>query len=81
MYGTTNSTESLATALDQLELHAADTFGFCRSCEVRPCPHRETAIAIFSRYSRLPRRTPGANLPDWARETPVPFASWFGGAR
>jgi hypothetical protein len=46
----------------------------CQACgNPAPCWRRETAVSVFSRRYRLPRRTPGATLAD--PRSPV---TWFG---
>jgi hypothetical protein len=53
------------SALDQaqadLDRHLAVSLaGRCRTCgDVEPCAARRTAMAVFARYHRLPRRRPG----------------------
>jgi hypothetical protein len=56
----------LAEAQAVLNLHSTSSAtGLCQVCGVPgPCFRRESAISIFSRYLRLPRRVPGLSKPD-----------------
>jgi hypothetical protein len=56
----------LAEAQAVLSLHATSSAtGLCRVCGIPgPCYRRETAMSIFSRYHRLPRRIPGLSKPE-----------------
>ena len=56
----------LAQAQDVLNWHVTSIAnGLCIQCGLPgPCWHRETAAVMFSRYSRLPRRLPGASRPE-----------------
>jgi hypothetical protein len=58
--------EQLAVAQEVLDRHATSSAnGLCMTCKKPgPCAVRETAAAMFSRYSRLPRRVPGASRPE-----------------
>ena len=54
-YGTT-TTDQLSLAAAEIDKHATSNVdGRCAACRLPgPCPRRETAVAIFSRYHRLP---------------------------
>jgi hypothetical protein len=56
----------LAEAQAVLNLHATSSAtGLCRVCRIPgPCPRRETAMSVFCRYHRLPRRIPGLSEPE-----------------
>jgi hypothetical protein len=56
----------LAAAQRVLDEHLTDSHtGRCRGCGAPgPCWRRETAVAVFSRYARLPRRVPGLSRPE-----------------
>ncbi|GAA1799293.1 hypothetical protein HC028_16240 [Planosporangium flavigriseum] len=58
--------DQLAIAQEVLDRHATSSAdGLCIECGVPgPCYRRETAVVIFSRYLRLPRRIPGATRPE-----------------
>jgi hypothetical protein len=61
-----NAARLLAEAQEVLDRHATSSAtGLCVLCgHSGPCPRRETAAVIFSRYHRLPRRLPGASRPE-----------------
>jgi hypothetical protein len=58
--------QQLAIAQEVLDQHAtSSTDGLCLQCRVPgPCFRRETAVAVFSRFYRLPRRQPGSTRPE-----------------
>ncbi len=58
--------DQLAAAQRVLDEHVtSSTSGYCQRCHlVGPCPTNEQAAATFTRYGRLPRRTPGATHPE-----------------
>jgi hypothetical protein len=58
--------DQLSTAQQSLDRHATDSAtGRCVSCDLPgPCCRRETALALFSRFSRMPARTPGLARPE-----------------
>jgi hypothetical protein len=58
--------EQLANAQNVLDRHETSSVdGICIQCGVSgPCPVRESAMALFSRSLRLPRRVPGATRPE-----------------
>jgi hypothetical protein len=60
------ATQELASAQLILDEHVTDSrSGRCRACGTPgPCWRRETAVVVFSRYGRLPRRRPGATRPE-----------------
>ena len=63
-YGTT-AEEQLAVAERVLVEHATGIDGRCGRCRtLGPCYRRETALSVFSRTLRLPRRAPGASRPE-----------------
>jgi hypothetical protein len=65
----------LSEAQATLNEHATGIDGRCLACDVPgPCPHRESAVRVFSRYCRMPRRRPGATRPEL---TGMPTGSWF----
>ncbi|MFJ8577149.1 hypothetical protein [Micromonospora sp. NPDC093277] len=62
-----------AAAIDQLtaaqraldEHVTSSATGYCLRCQlIGPCLTNEQAAATFTRYGRLPRRTPGATRPQ-----------------
>ncbi len=64
---TSTAERLLSEAQATLNEHATGIDGRCPACGVPgPCPHREYAVATFSRYCRLPRRAPGASRPELA---------------
>ena len=58
--------EQLAIAQEVLAEHVTSSAtGLCLKCGVLgPCYRRETATVVFSRFLRLPRRTPGLTRPQ-----------------
>lgn len=58
--------DQLAAAQEALDRHATSSAtGRCVTCGlVGPCPRRETALALFSRFMRMPRRRPGLARPE-----------------
>lgn len=62
----TGEDQQLAIAQQVLNDHVADgVSGRCRRCAApSPCWRRETAVVVFSRFSRLPRRVPGSTRPE-----------------
>jgi hypothetical protein len=66
----------LSEAQATLDRHSTGLDGHCLACGTPgTCPRRESAVAAFSRYCRLPRRTPGATRPEVAgMGSPV---QWF----
>ncbi len=64
-YGMT-ADEQLADAQRTLDTHITSSAnGRCLLCGAPgPCYKRETAVVIFSRTLRLPRRQPGATRPE-----------------
>ncbi|GAA1809731.1 hypothetical protein GCM10009835_31240 [Planosporangium flavigriseum] len=77
-YAMTADTQ-LAEAQHLLDTHVTSSAdGRCVECGIPgPCPKRETAVVMFSRTLRLPRRQPGATRPDAIRRLP-PSDGWFG---
>jgi hypothetical protein len=67
--------DQLAIAQDVLNRHAmSSATGLCLVCGVPgPCWRRETAVVVFSRFVRLPRRVPGLTRPELigARRVPI----------
>lgn len=59
-YGTA-AQDQLSIAQAEIDRHATSGDGLCVTCQVPgPCPRRETAVKIFSRYHRQTRRQPPA---------------------
>lgn len=58
--------DQLAVAQEALDRHATSSAtGLCLQCGVPgPCARRETAVKVFSRHMRLPRRIPGLSRPE-----------------
>ena len=58
--------DQLAEAQRTLDTHiTSSATGRCLACgTLGPCWRRETAVSIFSRTLRLPRRHPGATRPE-----------------
>jgi hypothetical protein len=58
--------DQLAVAQEALDRHTTSSAtGLCLACGVPgPCARRETAVKVFSRYLRLPRRIPGLSRPE-----------------
>jgi len=58
--------EQLTAAQRVLDTHiTSSATGRCLACgTLGPCWRRETAVSIFSRTLRLPRRQPGATRPE-----------------
>jgi hypothetical protein len=58
--------DQLAVAQEALDRHVTSSAtGLCLVCGIPgPCARRETAVKVFSRYVRLPRRTPGQSRPE-----------------
>ncbi len=56
----------LAAAQRTLDAHiTSSATGLCLACGTcGPCPERRSAVVIFSRTLRLPRRSPGATRPE-----------------
>ena len=65
-YYATTADEQLAEAQRTLDTHITSSAnGRCLLCGTPgPCYKRETAVVIFSRTLRLPRRQPGATRPE-----------------
>ncbi|OLE26602.1 MAG: hypothetical protein AUG44_12405 [Actinobacteria bacterium 13_1_20CM_3_71_11] len=65
-YYATTCDEQLADAQRTLDTHITSSAnGRCLKCGTPgPCYKRETAVVIFSRTLRLPRRRPGATRPE-----------------
>jgi len=65
--------EQLAAAQRALDTHiTSSATGRCLACgSFGPCYQRETAVVIFSRTLRLPRRLPGATRPELVGARPV----------
>jgi hypothetical protein len=65
-YHTLAADEQLAAAQHTLDTHiTSSATGRCLACgSFGPCYKRETAVVIFSRTLRLPRRLPGATRPE-----------------
>lgn len=62
---TYSAAEQLEQAQTVIDLHVTATDGRCRACGAwGPCYRRETAVKLFSRFLRLPRRVPGASRPE-----------------
>ncbi|GAA1810720.1 hypothetical protein GCM10009682_35410 [Luedemannella flava] len=52
--------------LDEHPVSSSD--GLCQSCGTDgPCQLRRTALRVFGRYGRLPRRWPGKTRPELIR--------------
>ena len=80
-YHATTADEQLAQAQRTLDTHVTSSAtGRCLACGAPgPCYKRETAVVIFSRTVRLPRRQPGATCRDpVARRVGSAGKSWFG---
>jgi len=62
----TGEGEQLAIAQQVLDEHITSSVdGRCLKCGVPgPCYRRETAVVVFSRFLRLPRRIPGLTRPE-----------------
>ena len=58
--------DQLQAAPGVLDRHATSTAtGLCVTCRIPgPCSRREPALALFSRLSRMPTRTPGLARPE-----------------
>jgi hypothetical protein len=58
--------DQLAVAQEALDRRTTSSAtGLCLECGVPgPCAHRETAVKVFSRCLRLPRRIPGLSRPE-----------------
>jgi hypothetical protein len=58
--------DQLAAAQEALNRHATSgANGRCVTCDLPgPCFRRETALALFSRFTRMPTRTPGQARPE-----------------
>ncbi|NJC63079.1 hypothetical protein HC028_00890 [Planosporangium flavigriseum] len=69
----------LAEAQRLLDAHVTSSAdGCCVACGIPgPCPKRETAVVMFSRTLRLPRRKPGASRPEAIGRRSSPY-TWFG---
>jgi hypothetical protein len=71
MTGTTYASAErlLSEAQATLHLHASGLDGRCLACGVPgPCPHRESAVAMFSRYHRRGPGLAGTGSPvQWLR--------------
>jgi hypothetical protein len=77
-YYAVTAEQQLAEAQRVLDTHVTSSRdGFCCACGLPgPCPRRETAVVIFSRTLRLPRRGTGAAI---AAHIGADFAVlWFG---
>ncbi len=80
-YYATTADEQLAQAQRTLDAHVTSSAtGRCLACGAPgPCYKRETAVVIFSRTVRLPRRQPGATHPELvAGGVGSAGKSWFG---
>jgi hypothetical protein len=66
VYLSAAATDQLTAAQRALDEHVTSSAtGYCLRCHlVGPCPTNEQAAATFTRYGRLPRRTPGATRPQ-----------------
>lgn len=73
--------EQLAIAQQVLDEHiTSSATGLCLKCGVLgPCYRRETATVVFSRFLRLPRRTPGLTRPQLVGARRVNVCSPFDG--
>lgn len=73
VYYATTADEQLAQAQRTLDTHVTSSAtGRCLACGAPgPCYKRETAVVIFSRTVRLPRRQPGATRPEVVAERRV----------
>jgi hypothetical protein len=58
--------DQIAVAQDVLDRHVTSSAtGRCLECGAPgPCWRRETAVVVFSRFLRLPRRVPGSSRPE-----------------
>ncbi|MEU5552850.1 hypothetical protein ABZ738_24035 [Micromonospora sp. NPDC047793] len=58
--------DQLTAAQRVLDEHiTSSASGYCQRCHlVGPCSANDQAVATFTRYGRLPRRTPGATQPE-----------------
>jgi hypothetical protein len=62
-YLATYATQALAQAQRVLDVHVLTLAGSCRACgTAKPCGPHLAAAETFTRYRRLPRRTPGASV-------------------
>jgi len=66
VYLSAGAIDQLNAAQRALDEHVTSSAtGYCLRCYlVGPCPTNEQAAATFTRYGRLPRRTPGATRPQ-----------------
>ena len=62
----TGECQQLAIAQRVLDEHITSSVdGRCVQCGVPgPCYRRETAVVVFTRFLRLPRRIPGLTRPE-----------------
>jgi len=66
--------QQLAIAQEVIDRHSVSSAdGRCLGCGVPgPCVRHVTAVVVFRRFDRLPRRRPGRTRPDLA--VPAAFA-------
>ena len=81
-----SAAQQLAIAQEVLDEHVTSSAtGRCLACGVLgPCFRRETAVAVWSRSARLPRRVPGLSRPELVnarRVTARPDLVWVNGSR
>jgi hypothetical protein len=69
--------DQVAAAQEEFDAHVPlSASGLCRSCQDEgPCACQLRAERALARYGRLPRRTPGATLPEEIGR--VTGGAWF----
>jgi hypothetical protein len=77
-YLSSGALERLDQAQAVMDRHGKSTAaGHCLACgQQEPCVARRTAESTFTRYGRLPRRTPGLSVPV---DLGAPNFGWFAG--
>jgi hypothetical protein len=75
----------LRAAQRRLDEHPVGMDNRCRTCGTfGECPHRAGALAVFTRYGRMPSRLPGVTLPERLASPASlrvrPWLEWFGSA-
>lgn len=71
--------EQVVIAQQVLDEHATcSATGLCLVCGVPgPCFRRETAVSVFSRFMRLPQRTPGLTRPELVGAHRLQSSTWW----
>jgi hypothetical protein len=67
--------EQLSAAQRDLNTHTLNLAGTCITCRGYGCGQRESALARFSYYSRLPARVPMNTAPDRIFVRPIPVTA------